>query len=710
MALAQPVARLGGPLWEEEVVPALRKRLESESRTLSKRMSAISLASDDGSIPTYTQPPASSTKQYDDMRTHARKSSKSSAIRSNALTVENSGSGSSSDQSRVSSNTAKAAATSSNFHRSRTYSQPDIVINGSSKGSRNNRALDSSKESDSKQRQPTRIPKPSRAYGALSNGNTPVMPQTNGFQTYSPHHTPDAYDTEHDFKFPPSATHQTVVLPNNRSASGLMHETAPFPASPSASTLASYPNGHALSEEAPSQPSIDSEERPFEHWYRGEVSRNGGVGELRVGRQQEMLEIANYGHMMRGIQGKKPSPGWNGGRRRAGSIGGLTEMERQRGSMDAVARVLDEHPLTDFEGESDVASLSSRRYHADPDYASGAGDVSMATVTSTMTSPAMSDYATMDERSTTPQPRLSESRNGQYPPSRIPSRQPRRSTDSRSTTPTMHHPPTMNGSYSQSKTPSPPSVSGNRPTSTAGKKGVSPPASGKKRTPVKSLRGKQAPPALSKKQDTSKDSGREASQYPVPSDGEGDMSHAIPTWTQPVPRAGNWDEVVLPVVARQKGMDEYYQTADGSPQARKVDTTPAPAPGTFGYDGSKYRRRGDNEPIEMDEFGRPPPGTFQLRRSTDEPRDEQAPQNNDEFQPYDLYTSAHDETRLPVRPSPSPMPFAEYAPKRPAPVQARPSTGTVQQQPQPHQPSAKVDQQTDLDDEKAAGCCKCTIM
>jgi hypothetical protein len=43
------------------------------------------------------------------------------------------------------------------------------------------------------------------------------------------------------------------------------------------------------------RPSIDPEERPFEHWYRGEVSRNGSVGELRIGRHMEMLEIANYG-------------------------------------------------------------------------------------------------------------------------------------------------------------------------------------------------------------------------------------------------------------------------------------------------------------------------------------------------------------------------------------------------------------------------------
>jgi hypothetical protein len=67
------------------------------------------------------------------------------------------------------------------------------------------------------------------------------------------------------------------------------------------------------------RPSVDSKERPFEHWYRGEVSRNGGVGELRVGRRMEMLEIASYGH-----ESTRPADYWrNGGtgvrRRRAGS-------------------------------------------------------------------------------------------------------------------------------------------------------------------------------------------------------------------------------------------------------------------------------------------------------------------------------------------------------------------------------------------------------
>ncbi|KAF8644418.1 hypothetical protein AX16_008478 [Volvariella volvacea WC 439] len=78
MAALTQSARLPGPSWDEEVVPALRKRLESESRTLAKRMSAASLASSsdgpptpqhpsfsaafsDASIPGYTALPSSSS-------------------------------------------------------------------------------------------------------------------------------------------------------------------------------------------------------------------------------------------------------------------------------------------------------------------------------------------------------------------------------------------------------------------------------------------------------------------------------------------------------------------------------------------------------------------------------------------------------------------------------------------------------------------------
>jgi serine/arginine repetitive matrix protein 1 len=109
---------------------------------------------------------------------------------------------------------------------------------------------------------------------------------------------------------------------------------------------------------------MDSEERPFEHWYRGEVSRNGGVGELRVGKRQEMLDIANYGHMTRNYNqnanlnasprwGQPPSPysapredkAPQHHRKRAGSIGGITEVERVRGI----------YYLTPEEDEEDMA-------------------------------------------------------------------------------------------------------------------------------------------------------------------------------------------------------------------------------------------------------------------------------------------------------------------------------------------------------------------
>ena len=103
------------------------------------------------------------------------------------------------------------------------------------------------------------------------------------------------------------------------------------------------------------RPSLD-EERPFEHWYRGEVSRNGGVGELRVGRRMEMLDIANYGHVP-----MRPVDHWRNG--------GTGKRHRRAGSTDAHfrgsiymeadgehARVLDEAPPTDMEDSMDFES------------------------------------------------------------------------------------------------------------------------------------------------------------------------------------------------------------------------------------------------------------------------------------------------------------------------------------------------------------------
>jgi len=74
------------------------------------------------------------------------------------------------------------------------------------------------------------------------------------------------------------------------------------------------------------------------------------------------------------------------------------------------------------------------------------------------------------------------------------------------------------------------------------------------------------------------------------------MADAIPTWTQPVSPGGNWDDVrmypscvserelifsmhtqvVVPVVARKKGMDEFYTSAGGRQQKKPVARIPEP--------------------------------------------------------------------------------------------------------------------------------------
>lgn len=747
-------------------MPALRKRLQSESRTLSKRMSAISLSGDEvvgvgGTFSPYngsesmssrhnTPTPSSNPPQH-----HYQPRQPNG---SNSLDYS-SHSGAASATTSSHPNTAKKPSTTAPngtaFQRSRTYSQPDSAL-------KMNRSTNGSRPPDPK---PTRIPKPStRTYGNYSNGNTPTVPQTNGFAN-SPPHPEQEFGQYHDHRSgtyssnftTSSLTSKSIVGLTGSTHPGLLHESPPFPPSSSATSLAYTPttNGyhhhaHGEAEEfmdaAPSRQSMESEEQPFEHWYRGEVSRNGGVGELRVGKRQEMLDIANYGHLIRSANAnakRKAAPGeWENDapyreertsqhyssgrgrhRKRAGSIGGLTEAERVRGSvyfdeanLDAVGRVLDENPLTDLDDDytSDVASLSSYN-RVEHDYIPGVGDIS--TTTTVVAPNPYSDVAVdmhltprMDDRSTTPTP-MSQSQRGQYPPTRIPGpSKSRQSTETRAETPSTLNTSTRStvnvSTSSTSKTPSPPlvapsangkrSVSGQSVGGGPGKRGVSPATpNAKRRMPVKSLRGKQTPVKL-----PSKEQRESVGQYPSPGEGE-DMADAIPTWTQPVPRTGNWDEVVLPVVARNKGLDGQYTTADGSPQPKKIDNTPAPAPGTFGF---KYRpMRHSDEFIPMDEFGRP--DQVQEERPRQPQMEEQGDQDQDHpsWPPQDSYNK-HEQTRLPARggtPPPSPPPFAHYAPN---PKKGGVDAMHVAQPPTNHQ------RQERIPEEESAGCCKCTIM
>jgi hypothetical protein len=164
------------------------------------------------------------------------------------------------------------------------------------------------------------------------------------------------------------------------------NEEAPFPNSASTSTEFHYeqtrlmhsPNLHATrlghgryattgsSMDGSTRPSIDEEvaagsgsggepERPFEHWYRGEAARNGGVGELKIGKA-EMLDIAQFGHTKTRIGGVEDfrmiGMSTTGAlRRRAGSFDGKRESWIMDEAAYALGKVIDESPLTDLEGD-----------------------------------------------------------------------------------------------------------------------------------------------------------------------------------------------------------------------------------------------------------------------------------------------------------------------------------------------------------------------
>lgn len=334
--------------------------LQSESKTLARRLSAISLPSGDEA----RSPPGS--KVLNPQKHHL-------------------------DQVQVQQQHQQKAKTQTQTLRQRTYSSP-------------------------KNPHPTRIPKARQMSGGSISANG------HGRQR----HPPSQENTPKLKQMPPSSSSDFDMPRSHTRGLGLLHESPPFlidsMSSSSSAEGGLYAHakgqryglglGHtqthddtveqSQTEEDPRRPSIDSEERPYEHWYRGEVSRNGGVGELKVGRRQEMLDIANYGHLIRsrkagggkgGVGAGKNAKGVGGGagnrengyldllrlrrkRPRAGSIGGLTRKERDSLYLDEMdedgagvdgfeswrgvedggfwgERVLDQDPPTDFDKDDD---------------------------------------------------------------------------------------------------------------------------------------------------------------------------------------------------------------------------------------------------------------------------------------------------------------------------------------------------------------------
>jgi serine/arginine repetitive matrix protein 1 len=194
--------------------------------------------------------------------------------------------------------------------------------------------------------------------------------------------------------------------------------------------------------------------------------------------------------------------------------------------------------------------------------------------------------------------------------------------------------------------------------------------------------------------------------YPALADtGDDSLADAIPTWTQPKVR-GDWDDVVLPAVAKKQGMQEQYEMADGSPKPKPVKTVIEPAPGTFGFDYSKYKPPRDHEAgqIPMDEFGQ---------------------QAADASPPAD--TSSSPPTPAPTQqpfypPEPAPKPQQQPSPRRPmsprseSPLAFAAYGEMTQQQQQPTQeerqpPKSPLQNIPPPEREEEVGCCaKCIIM
>lgn len=278
--------------------------------------------------------------------------------------------------------------------------------------------------------------------------------------------------------------------------------------------------------------SSESEERPFEHWYRGDVSRNGGVGEFRVARRKEMLDIASYGHSTKkqlpsrsasrfGVHTEVASP-----HRRTGSIGVDTRssfyMEEPRSKDDLV---LDEVPpsaiaYSDPEPEDD--------HDSDMDYYFNSN-------TTTASPPPVPfepepRQTTMISRIPTPSQKRPSRDDAQTTRSTVTPEPVRGSSDSPSTSSTA--PPRTPTQRARSQTPT---KAGNQ---TPKQKSKSPGPDRSPRSKGTAKKAKTPPSAHRVKKEG--ENRRSVGVYPVTN--LDDAEHAIPTWTQPVANA-NWDEV-----------------------------------------------------------------------------------------------------------------------------------------------------------------------
>ena len=87
--------------------------------------------------------------------------------------------------------------------------------------------------------------------------------------------------------------------------------------------------------------------------YTCDIARSGGVGEFKMGRRKEMLDIANFGHPLR-VRDESLGTTGGGARRRGASLSGPRESFYMDDEGRAVTEmVIDEMPLTEPEEDGD---------------------------------------------------------------------------------------------------------------------------------------------------------------------------------------------------------------------------------------------------------------------------------------------------------------------------------------------------------------------
>ncbi|KAG8846901.1 hypothetical protein FRB96_001746 [Tulasnella sp. 330] len=548
---------------------------------------------------------------------------------------------------------------------------------------------------------PSKIPMRKRQ---RSNSNAP--PSSTGRQTASSDLGPG--DSRHGKGSTGDSVHQAIMFPPSP-------ETSPElwleRQDPSTAIDSLSPNSLGVpkikDETAPFNPKRMSrasfEEREFEHWYRGEGreggGRNGGVGEIKVAKAdttREMLDIAVGGHQIPGRDR------WASRKRTAG-MHPEDSLARTRHPDPNMEYVMDEAALTDMDGDATdyyVAEPEQQQTYDEfgntyayggedlDDYYYGGTDEPAQPGRSSTSLPPAAIYTTTA---------IGAGGVG-LTPDAVP-RGPSRASQ------VSHVQEVASEVPLPPKTPQPDKA--RRPSTTAATTA----------TPRKG--SANGGPAASKIPDARARTQSRVRQRAVSRGDERPppMADAIPPWAQspPPPTNGNWDDVVLPTVAKKMGLNNKSEvdiTMLGDGKREGPGRTFEPAPGTFAYDRSKIRSPSASSVMGDLELGGKQSADIGRRSEQSSP-----PPRSPSPQPFAAYMPVAAEEYVPQpRVSqeviPPPRPIREASPPRQEPPRA-------QTQETKAKPTIFVTSPSELgvpartakmEDDEGAGCCKCVIM